>query len=480
MNSRTQRSPKSATHAPAPSSFGRQTLAPRLAGPSIPLLRQVLLPVPTGQKHPALYLHTRSGDRRVRIYIPPALHQAVRRRHRHRPSDRSGIDHVSEHNLQALLEQKQEILPARAALNGGPFAVMARFCAYVEKVFQLGSDLHPDRLSDSPQIPTAAAFASVFTLFATRRGSLNGLEQDLRVPARLRGIVGPEAPSVDSIGRIYALMDSQPLRRLLSDVAHQLKRNKALTSLEGWYLAAVDGHEFFSSRKRCCPHCQTRTVTVDGEPVTEYYHQGVVCHLIGQSWPWSWTWSCSGPARGKRPPPSDCSSGCSPLPALLRHRGRRRAVLRCAVHQLLPGPPQARDRHGQGGEPALGAGRRGVVRPAGAGPVVADKGGRTVQFWDEEGFTSCEGVKQPLRVLSHRGDGAAAGADRRAVAGDGGDDDLVVGDDADEGPVVDARAVAVRSCPLGHREQRLQRRCRRIGAWITASSTRRRRSSISC
>ena len=116
-----------------------------------------------------------------------------------------------------------------------------------------------------PQIPTAAAFASVFTLFATRRGSLNGLEQDLRIPARLRGIVGTRVPSVDSIGRIYELMDSQPLRQILCDIAHRLKRNKALSSHEGWYVAAIDGHEFFSSRKRCCPQCQTRTFTVDGQ-----------------------------------------------------------------------------------------------------------------------------------------------------------------------------------------------------------------------
>ena len=140
---------------------------------------------------------------------------------------------------------------------------MARFCAYVEKIFGLGSQL--DRLTDSrtsPRIPTAAVFASGFTLFATRRGSLNGLEQDLRIPARLRGIVGPHVPSVDSIGRIYELMDSQPLRQLLHDVAYRLKRNKALSSLEGWYVAAIDGHEFFSSRKRCCPNCQQRTLRV--------------------------------------------------------------------------------------------------------------------------------------------------------------------------------------------------------------------------
>jgi hypothetical protein len=90
---------------------------------------------------------------------------------------------------------------------------MARFCTYAQKVFGLGERFLT--LTDSrlrPRIPTAAAFASVFTLFATRRGSLNGLEPDLRIPARLRGIVGPHPPSVDSIGRIYTLMDSPPLR----------------------------------------------------------------------------------------------------------------------------------------------------------------------------------------------------------------------------------------------------------------------------
>jgi hypothetical protein len=63
----------------------------------------------TGQKHPALYLHTRSGDRRVRIYIPPELHDAVRAAIAAGRQIDQGIDHVSEHNLQALLEQKQAI-----------------------------------------------------------------------------------------------------------------------------------------------------------------------------------------------------------------------------------------------------------------------------------------------------------------------------------------------------------------------------------
>ena len=33
------------------------------------------------------------------------------------------------------------------------------------------------------------------------------------------------------------------------------------------------------------------------------------------------------------------------------------------------------------------------------GQWIDEHGKRTVQFWDEEGFTSCEGVKRPLRVL---------------------------------------------------------------------------------
>ena len=70
-------------------------------------------------------------------------------------------------------------------------------------------------------------------------------EPDLRMPTRLRGIVGSRLPSCDTIGRVYALLDSEPLRRMLRDVAFRLKRNKAIANGGGWYFAAVDGHEFF-------------------------------------------------------------------------------------------------------------------------------------------------------------------------------------------------------------------------------------------
>jgi hypothetical protein len=278
---------------------------------------------------------------------------------------------------------------------------MRRFCAYIDKVFDLGAQLA--RLTDTrvrPRIPTASAFTSGLTLFATRRGSLNGLEPDLRVAARLRGIVGARPPSVDSIGRIYALMDHPPLRQLLCDVAHRLKRNKALTALEGWYAAAVDGHEFFSSRKRCCPHCQSRTLTVAGQPVTEYFHQGVVCHLIGQDLALVLDVELLRPGEGEE------TAAKRLLERVFTHYPRFfDVVVADALYFDAPFLNFCLDHHkhvivtAKGDHRLLVQDAAGLFAQQPPGGWVDQKGRRTVQYWDEEGFTSCEGVKRPLRVL---------------------------------------------------------------------------------
>ena len=67
----------------------------------------------TGQKHPALYLHTRFGDQRVRIYIPPPLHQAVRSAIENGRQIDHRIDQVSDLNLQVLLERKRELFAGK-------------------------------------------------------------------------------------------------------------------------------------------------------------------------------------------------------------------------------------------------------------------------------------------------------------------------------------------------------------------------------
>lgn len=124
--------------------------------------------------------------------------------------------------------------------------MMARFHAYIDKVFQFRN--LAAKLADSrpePLIPTAAVFGTAFAMFATCRGSLNSIDKERQFPGRLRNFVGPRVPSGDTIGRVYAQLDSGLLREVLRSVHLRIKRNKMLDNTAGWLFAAVDGHEFF-------------------------------------------------------------------------------------------------------------------------------------------------------------------------------------------------------------------------------------------
>jgi hypothetical protein len=75
-----------------------------------------------GQKHPALYLYTRSGDRQVCTYIPRALHDTVRRWVENGQRVKRLVHEVGRHNFETLLEQKQQLLnpKRRASAEGDP------------------------------------------------------------------------------------------------------------------------------------------------------------------------------------------------------------------------------------------------------------------------------------------------------------------------------------------------------------------------
>ncbi len=136
--------------------------------------------------------------------------------------------------------------------------MMARFYAYLNKVFDfqrltaVPTDSRPE-----PVIPTAALFGIAFAMFATGRGSLNGIDGRRHFPGRLRNFVGPRVPSGDSVGRVYTQVDSDTLRQVLKDVHYRIKRNKMLDNTTGCRFAAVDGHEFFRQSQtllRSVPH----------------------------------------------------------------------------------------------------------------------------------------------------------------------------------------------------------------------------------
>ena len=124
--------------------------------------------------------------------------------------------------------------------------MMARFRGYLDKVFQfrnLTATLTDSRLE--AVIPTAAVFGTAFAMFATGRGSLNGIDKERHFPGRLRNFVGPHVPSGDTVGRVYAQLNSSVLREVLRNVHLRIKRNKMLDNTTGCLFAAVDGHEFF-------------------------------------------------------------------------------------------------------------------------------------------------------------------------------------------------------------------------------------------
>jgi hypothetical protein len=137
---------------------------------------------------------------------------------------------------------------------------------------------------------------------------------------------------------------------------------------------------------------------VDDQKVTEYYHRGVVCHLIGQDLAVPLDVEMQRPGEGEVPAAkrllervfasySRYFDGVvgdglyleAPFINFCREHHKHVVVVVKGDHRLL-----LQDAEGLFSQRA---------------PGQWSEGRRTVQYWDEEGFTSCEGVSEPLRVL---------------------------------------------------------------------------------
>ena len=138
-----------------------------------------------------------------------------------------------------------------------------------------------------PRIPTANIWLSAFLMFVLRLRSFNGLEQELRRARRLESFVGTRKPSADTIGRVLSGFHCAEIRRIVVEINRGAWRRKAIHPRvgESYRVVAVDGHELWASRARCCQQCSVREVTVGkGEKkrkVKEYYHRVVVAQWVG-------------------------------------------------------------------------------------------------------------------------------------------------------------------------------------------------------
>lgn len=279
--------------------------------------------------------------------------------------------------------------------------MMARFCGYAEKVFgltELMGQLRDRRLQG--QIGTRAIWVSGLMMFALRRGSLNAMEGEFRMPRRLKLWVGLEELSADTMGRVFSLIESEGPRRILSEINHRLKRNKALQRPKGqglWWLA-VDGHELFAGFSRCCEMCSQRRVMVKGEEVIQYYHRAVSGHLIGQEIALPLDLELVRPGEG------ETAATRRMLERVIRSYGRFfDGVVGDALYLEAPTFNFCLEHHKhviavlKKEDSVLLNDARGLI--AQSAPVRWEVPGRQIRCWDLEGFNTFAGVSAPIRVL---------------------------------------------------------------------------------
>jgi hypothetical protein len=122
-------------------------------------------------------------------------------------------------------------------------------------------------------------------MIVTRLGSLNAVEQTHSSSFWRRFLKGP-LPSADTLGRVAALMEPEPIRKALLDLYACLKRNKALPPpWHGLMALVLDGHESHATENRHCPGCLERTITTLHGEYTQYYHRHVTALLLGGNFP---------------------------------------------------------------------------------------------------------------------------------------------------------------------------------------------------
>jgi len=276
---------------------------------------------------------------------------------------------------------------------------MSRFLRYSQKVFDLGvlvAYLKDTR--EKPQIPVRAIWGSALAMFLTRRNSINGVQIDLRWPSRMNGIVGMRKPGGDRIGQVYELMDPDSQREILKRIHHQLSRNKALNTGWAWRFLALDGHELFKSRRMSWKGCSKRKIKLKNKEVTEYYQQCVVCHLIG------------------------CELAVPIDVELISSQEGESTAAKRLIKRVIENYPRFFDgvsgdalymqaplinlclKHGKHVVVTAKGDKRLIMQDAQSlfdsmKPEIWRTSSHPIRVWDAEGFTSCEGVKEPLRIL---------------------------------------------------------------------------------
>ena len=234
-------------------------------------------------------------------------------------------------------------------------------------------------------------------MFWLRLGSLNALAGS--ASSRFwKKLLGRELPSAKSMGRVYAQMVCDGLRGGLHDVYTCLKRNKALPGIGRVHAAILDGHERKSSYLRLCKGCLKRTVhTTNGDRI-QYYHRDVTIMITGERYRYLLD------VEPQRPGEDEVAAALRLLKRVLAAYPRAfQLVIGDALYGQAPFINFLRAHH-KHVLIVLKDERRDLYKDA--MPLFAAQKPKTGKhkssdclWWDEEGFRSWDGIKEPLRVV---------------------------------------------------------------------------------
>jgi hypothetical protein len=166
---------------------------------------------------------------------------------------------------------------------------MARVAPYIRKHLSADALFHlvrsgfaslPDHRLDETEISLADALMSAFAMFSLKAPSLLAFDKE-RAEGNLHTIYGIERVPCDTYMReILDPVSPKWLRPVFTSVFRQLQRGKALeamTFLDGHYLLALDGTEYFSSKMIHCASCLHR---VHRSGAITYAHQMLGAAII--------------------------------------------------------------------------------------------------------------------------------------------------------------------------------------------------------
>lgn len=280
--------------------------------------------------------------------------------------------------------------------------MLRRLLAYAEKLVAVSSLLACLRdARPRPRIPARVAMASAFVMALARLGSLNALEQTQR-SAFWRRWLGAELPSADTVGRIAAALELEPLREALEEIYRRLRRNKALVpTTHGLMALVLDGHESHASYRRHCSGCLQREVESQQGERLQFYHRHVTAMLLGRDF------ALLLDAEPQRPGEDEIAPALRLLERLLEHYPRAFDVVLGDALYTDPRIYNLLIARGKDVVTVLKDERRDLVVDAEAlfaeiEPEELTDGRTRRQVWDLEGFTTWPQVHQPVRVVRTR------------------------------------------------------------------------------